>query len=209
MASNLKYSVVVKNGQQAVITTNVGTSGLINVMAGPQRANPDAALANTTLSATITTSQTTIVLVSATNFPSSGSYTLWVGAEQMTVTGGQGTATLTVTRGVNGSTALASASGTAITNTPVLAVLPCSATLAPAPSAGVLTLNTITSGTGTTAAGAGTAATWYTITTSGGTPHVDGTCGVTSGFDMNFVGSGTIATGQTVSDSSFTLSNAN
>lgn len=209
MASNLKYSAVLKNNQQGAIVTTVSTSGLINVMGGPQRTNPDTALANTTLSATITTSQTTIVLVSATGFPSSGSYTLWVGAEQMTVTGGQGTATLTVTRGVNGSTALASASGTAITNTPVLATLTCSATLAPAASAGVLTLNTITSGTGTTAAGAGTAATWYTITTSGGTPHVDGTCGVTSGFDMNFVGSATIATGQQVGDSSFTLTNGN
>ena len=209
MASNLKYSAVLKNNQQAQITSTVGTSGLINIMGGPQRANPDTALANTTLASTITTSQTTITLTSATGFPASGSYTLWVGAEQMTVTGGQGSASLTVTRGVNGSTALASASGTAITNTPVLAALACSATLAPAPSAGVLTMNAITSGTGTTAAGAGSTATWYTITTSGGTSHVDGTCGVTSGFDMNFVGSASIATGQPVGDTSFTLANGN
>jgi len=209
MSSNLKYSAVLKNAQQAAITTTVGASALLNIMGGPQRTNPDTALANTTLSATITTSQTTIVLVSATNFPSSGNYTLWVGAEQMTVTGGQGTTSLTVTRGVNGSTALASASGTAITNTPVLATLTCNATFAPAPSAGVLTLNSITSGTGTTVAGLGSTASWFTIETSGATPHIDGTCGVTSGFDMNFVGSASIATGQTVSDSSFTLSNLN
>jgi hypothetical protein len=93
----------------------------------------------------------------------------------------------------------------------LLATLTCAATFAPAPSAGVLTLNSITSGTGTAAAGtgSGTAATFYRITTSGGVAHVDGTCGVGSGFDMNFVGSANIATGQTVSDSSFTLSNAN
>jgi hypothetical protein len=91
----------------------------------------------------------------------------------------------------------------------LLATLACSATFAPAPSAGVLTLNAITSGTGTAGASTGTAATWFRITTSGGTAHVDGTCGVTSGFDMNFVGSATIATGQTVSDSSFSLTNGN
>lgn len=97
----------------------------------------------------------------------------------------------------------------AITSQVLLATLTCSATFAPSASGGVLTLNAITSGTGTAGAGAGTAATWYRITTSGGTAHVDGTCGVTSGFDMNFVGSATIATGQTVGDTSFTLTNAN
>lgn len=139
MASNLKYSAVLKNNQQAAITTTVGTSALILIYSGTQPASPDTA----------------------------------IGAQVL------------------------------------LATLACSATFAPAPSAGVLTLNTITSGTGTAGAGAGTAATWFRITTSGGTAHVDGTCGVTSGFDMNFVGSATIATGQTVGDSSFTLSSAN
>lgn len=139
MASNLKYSAVLKNAQQAAITTTVGASALINIYSGTQPANPD----------------------------------------------------------------------TSITSQVLLATLTCSATFAPAPSGGVLTLNAITSGTGTAGAGAGTAATWYRLTTSGGTAHIDGTCGVGSGFDMNFVGSATIATGQTVGDSSFTLSNAN
>lgn len=98
---------------------------------------------------------------------------------------------------------------TAITSQTLLATLTCNSTFAPAASAGVLTLNAITNGTGTAGAGAGTAATFFRITTSGGTALIDGTCGVTSGFDMNFVGSATIATGQTVSDSSFTLTNAN
>jgi hypothetical protein len=139
MASNLKYSAVLKNAQQAAITTTVGANATINIYSGAQPANPD----------------------------------------------------------------------TAVTSQILLATLACSATFAPAPSAGVLTLNAITNGTGTAGAGAGTAATWYRIETSGGTPHVDGTCGVGSGFDMNFVGSATIATGQVVSDSSFTLANGN
>jgi hypothetical protein len=98
---------------------------------------------------------------------------------------------------------------TAVSSQTLLATLTCNATFAPAASNGVLTLNSITSGTGTAGAGAGTAATWFRITTSGGTAHVDGTCGVGSGYDMNFVGSASIATGQTVSDSSFTLTNSN
>jgi hypothetical protein len=139
MASNLKYSAVLKNAQQAAITTTVGANALINIYAGSQPASPD----------------------------------------------------------------------TAITSQTLLATLTCAATFAPAPSGGVLTLNGITSGTGTAGAGAGTAATFFRITTSGGTAHVDGTCGVGSGYDMNFVGSASIATGQTVSDSSFTLTNGN
>lgn len=98
---------------------------------------------------------------------------------------------------------------TAITSQTLLATLTCGATFAPAASGGVLTLNSITGGTGAAGAGAGTAATFFRITTSGGTALIDGTCGVTSGFDMNFVGSATIATGQSVSDTSFTLTNSN
>jgi len=98
---------------------------------------------------------------------------------------------------------------TAISSQTLLATLTCNATFAPAAANGVLTLNSIASGTGTAGAGAGTAATFFRITTSGGTAHVDGTCGVGSGYDMNFVGSASIATGQTVSDSSFTLTNGN
>jgi hypothetical protein len=208
MASNLKYSALQKNAQMNAVTTSVGTSALLNIMGGPQPTNPDTALANTTLASTITTSQTSITLTSATGFPSSGNYTLWVGAEQMTVTAGQGTTSLTVTRGVNGSTALASASGTAVTNTPILATLTCSASaFAAAASAGVLTVNAITNGTGTTVAGAGSIAAWFRCTTSGSTPEIDGTVG-TSGCDLN-LSTTTISSGVTVSVTSWSLTNGN
>lgn len=138
MASNLKYSAVLKSAQQAAIRTTVGAAALILIYSGAQPANPD----------------------------------------------------------------------TAITSQVLLATLTCSATFG-TESGGIETLNAITSGTGTAGAGAGTAATWFRITTSGGTPHVDGTCGVGAGFDMNFVGSASIATGQQVGDTSFTLANGN
>jgi hypothetical protein len=81
------------------------------------------------------------------------------------------------------------------------------ATFAPASSAGVLTLNSITNGTGLAAAGAGTSATFFRITTSGGTAHIDGTVG-TSGADLN-LNNVSIAQNQTVSVTSWTFTNAN
>lgn len=97
---------------------------------------------------------------------------------------------------------------TAVTSQVLLATLTCNATFAPGASAGVLTLNAVTSGTGTAGAGAGTTATWFRFTTSGGTPHIDGTIGTGAGFDMN-INNVSIATGQTVSVSSATDTNAN
>ncbi|HEX8894492.1 MAG TPA: hypothetical protein VF783_14270 [Terriglobales bacterium] len=96
---------------------------------------------------------------------------------------------------------------TAVTSQVLLATLTCAATFAPAASGGVLTLNAIANGTGTAGAGAGTTATWYRLTTSGSTAHVDGTVGI-SGADMN-LNNTSIATGQTVSVTSFTLTNGN
>lgn len=96
---------------------------------------------------------------------------------------------------------------TAVTSQVLLASLTCNATFAPAASGGVLTLNSITSGTGTAGASTGTTATWYRLTTSGGTAHIDGSVG-TSGADMN-LNNTSIAQNQTVSVTSFTLSNAN
>jgi hypothetical protein len=137
MASNLKYSVVLKNAQEAAIRTTLGASALINLYSGTQPASPD----------------------------------------------------------------------TAITSQTLLATLTCSATFG-SESGGIETLNAISNGTGTAGAGAGTAATWFRITTSGGTAHVDGTVG-TSGCDLNLTGSTSIATGQTVSVSSWTIANGN
>ncbi|MGO4304181.1 hypothetical protein [Cupriavidus sp. RAF12] len=96
---------------------------------------------------------------------------------------------------------------TAIGAQVLLASLTCNATFAPAASGGVLTLNSIANGTGTAGAGAGTVATWYRLTTSGGTAHIDGTVGI-SGADLN-LNNTNIATGQTVSVTSSTYTNAN
>lgn len=85
----------------------------------------------------------------------------------------------------------------------------CAVTFAPAASGGVLTLNAIANGTGTAGAGAGTAATWFRLKTSGGVAKIDGTVGVGSGFDLNMVGSASIATGQTVQITAFTITNSN
>jgi hypothetical protein len=96
---------------------------------------------------------------------------------------------------------------TAISGQTLLATLTGNATFAGASSAGVLTLNAITNGTGLAAAGAGTSATFFRMTTSGGTAHVDGTVG-TSGADLN-LNNVSIANGQTVSVTSWTFTNGN
>ena len=96
---------------------------------------------------------------------------------------------------------------TAVTSQVLLATLTCNATFAPTPSGGALTLNSIANGTGTAGAGSGTAATWYRLTKSDGTAHIDGTVGV-SGADLN-LNNTSIANGQTVSVTSFTLINNN
>lgn len=137
MASNLKYSAALKNGQQDAITTKLGASAVLKIYAGTQPASPDTAISSQTL----------------------------------------------------------------------LAALTCNAIFAPAAAGGVLTLNSISDGTGTAGAGAGTAATFFRLTTSGGTAHIDGTVGI-SGADLN-LNNTNIATGQTVSVTSFTLTNGN
>jgi hypothetical protein len=96
---------------------------------------------------------------------------------------------------------------TAVTSQVALSTHTCAATFGAA-SAGVLTVGAIANGTGTAGAGSGTAATWYRLTTSGGTALVDGAVG-TSGADLNLTGTTSIATGQTVSISGWTLTNGN
>lgn len=94
---------------------------------------------------------------------------------------------------------------TAIGAQVLLATLTCNATFAPGAAGGVLTLNSITNGTGTAGAGGGTTATWFRLLTSGAVAHIDGTVG-TSGSDLN-LNNTSIATGQTVSVTSFTITN--
>lgn len=87
----------------------------------------------------------------------------------------------------------------------LLAELTGNATFAPSASGGVLTLNSITSDSSANATGTPS---WFRITTSGGTAHIDGTAGA-SGCDLNLTGlsGGAITAGQTVGVTSWTLTN--
>jgi Tfp pilus assembly protein PilX len=70
--------------------------------------------ASSTLAAAISSSQTTITVSSASGFPTSGTFRIRIDDEDMTVTGGQGTTTWTVTRGVNSTTAASHVIGQAV-----------------------------------------------------------------------------------------------
>ena len=91
--------------------------------------------------------------------------------------------------------------GTATTK---LAELALSATAAAAASGGVLTFNSITQDSSADASGT---ATWFRVTTSGGTFVIDGSVG-TSGSDLNLVTT-TIVAGQPVQVSSFAITEGN
>lgn len=77
------------------------------------RASPDV---TTTVSTTIASATTTTLVVAsgAAPFPQSGSFPIRALTEEMLVTGGQGTGSWTVTRGINGTTPLASIPATTI-----------------------------------------------------------------------------------------------
>jgi hypothetical protein len=94
--------------------------------------------------------------------------------------------------------------GTALGAQVKLAELTCNSTFAAAASGGVLTLNAITSDTSADATGT---ATFFRLTTSGGTAVIQGTVG-TSGSDLN-LNSTSIQSGATVSVSSFTITAGN
>jgi len=94
--------------------------------------------------------------------------------------------------------------GTALSGNTQLAELTCNATFAPAASAGVLTLNSITQDSSADATGT---ATFFRILTSGGTAIVQGTVG-TSGADLN-LNSVSLSSGAAVSVTSFTITEAN
>lgn len=91
--------------------------------------------------------------------------------------------------------------GTATTK---LAELALTATAAAAASSGVLTLNAITQDSSADATGT---ATWFRVTTSGGTFVMDGNCG-TSGSDLNLTTTSIVIT-QPVSITSFVLTEGN
>lgn len=90
------------------------------------------------------------------------------------------------------------------TATTLLAQLALSATAAPAASGGVLTLSTITQDSSADATGT---ATWFRVTTSGGTFVIDGSVG-TSGSDLNLTTTSIVIT-QPVSVTSFVITEGN
>ncbi|HRV18524.1 MAG TPA: hypothetical protein P5317_11015 [Myxococcota bacterium] len=90
------------------------------------------------------------------------------------------------------------------TATTLLAQLALSVTSAPAASGGVLTFNAITQDSSADATGT---ATWFRVTTSGGTFVIDGSVG-TSGSDLNLTTTSIVAT-QPVSISSFVITEGN
>jgi hypothetical protein len=134
MASNINFTVAVRNARADAITTATGASALLNIYDGTQAADADTA----------------------------------IGAQVL------------------------------------LAQLTCNATFAPGAASGVLTLNAITSDASANASGT---ASWFRLTTSGGTKIMDGTVG-TSGADLN-LNSVAISSGAQVSVSSFVLTEGN
>lgn len=116
-----------------------------------------------------------------------------------------------ITSGIGASGLLSIYSGTApataataLAGNTLLAQLALSATAAPAASGGVLTLNAIATQSSAPATGT---ATFFRLTTSGGTCIVQGSVG-TSGADLN-MNSVAISSGAAVAVSSFVLTAAN
>ena len=58
MATNLKFSVALKNAQQNAITSTLGGSALLNIYSGSQPASPDTAVTSQVLLATLTCNAT-------------------------------------------------------------------------------------------------------------------------------------------------------
>ena len=113
-------------------------------------------IANTLLTADITSTSTSIAVDSFIGFPTTHSYTIIVGTEHMLVTAGFGTTIWTVTRGYDGTTATTHSADTAVVLKIEVAVpiVPAGQTPQPAPGAtGIVTLALASSGA---ASGSGT-----------------------------------------------------
>ena len=111
-----------------MINCSFGTSTGPHDGTGPSDRLVDAILVpRTTLNGAIAAAATSITVTAFNQFPPQGNYHIRIGGERLLVTAGQGTATWTVTRGVDGTTAAAHANGDAVTmNAQGLAVV-CSA----------------------------------------------------------------------------------
>jgi hypothetical protein len=121
--------------------------------------------ADTTLAAAINATQTTITVASASGFPTS-SFNIRIDDEYMTVTGGFGTTTWTVTRGANNSTAASHVVSQTITQV---------SDVYKSPSSGELIWN----------------ATTHTLTVNG-TFYIDGSARITDGAVNTYNGYGTL-----------------
>jgi len=88
------------------------SSGSEQLLASVAAASTSTTLAGN--SGGIDATQTTINVASASGFPGSGDYDIIVDGEEMTVTGGQGTTTWTVTRGTDCTTGAAHSDGAAV-----------------------------------------------------------------------------------------------
>lgn len=107
----------VPSGNNALLTWTPATHGLDGQQLWGYDNGTTSTCANpaTTLNGAITSSATSLTVASYSAFPASGTFSIEVDDEQMTVTAGAGTATWTVTRGVNGTTAASHASGAPVT----------------------------------------------------------------------------------------------
>lgn len=96
--------------------------------------------------------------------------------------------------------------GTAITTQTLLAELTCNSTFAPSASSGVLTLNSITQDSSANATGT---ASFFRITTSGGTAIIQGTVTATGGGGDLTLNTTSISSGAAVSVTSFVITEGN
>jgi hypothetical protein len=141
--------------------------------------------ASTTLANAMTSAQTTLTVASATGFPTSA-FTLRIDDEYMAVTGGFGTTTWTVTRGVNGSTAAAHVTAqTAEWKTPTSGEIAWNATTKTLTIAGTIFID----GSAKISNGAVNTYNGYGTLYLSGTFRVTGSlCAAVSGSDCNFAG---------------------
>jgi hypothetical protein len=115
---------------------------------------------------------------------------------------------ITAAVGANGKVRIYSGTrpATGGTETTLLAELACSATFAPAASAGVLTVNALTQDSSANATGT---ATWFRALTSADVPKLDGSVTATGGGGDLQLNSTSITAGGIVAVSSFTVTAGN
>lgn len=92
--------------------TSAANQTITETFLSDSASKPAATTANGAIASAVSTS---ITVTSAAGFPGSGNYNIQIDSEVLLVTGGQGTTTWTVTRGVNGSAGATHLTGAVIT----------------------------------------------------------------------------------------------